>query len=103
LTISTIEPSPVDFSNQVRKVGIVNNSKSSFVKGYSTRLEQLLVMEEKWLAEKGTEAALTGLFDELAQDELSVTKTMSTPYFHWPFMIRIHNFHLRKLKWISMV
>jgi len=69
LTISTIEPSPVDFSNQVRKVGIVNNSKSSFVKGYSTRLEQLLVMEEKWLAEKGTEAALTGLFDELAQDE----------------------------------
>ena len=26
-------------------------------------------MEEKWLAEKGTEAALTGLFDELVQDE----------------------------------
>lgn len=69
LTISTIEPSPVDFSSQIRKIGIVNSSKSSFVKSYSTRLEQLIVMEEKWLAEKGTEAALTGLFDELAQDE----------------------------------
>jgi len=46
----------------------VNNSQSSFVKSYSTRLEQLIVMEERWLAEKGTEAALTGLFDELAQD-----------------------------------
>lgn len=69
LTISTIEPSPVDFSNQIRKIGIVNNSQSSFVKSYATRLEQLIVMEERWLAEKGTEAALTGLFDELAQDD----------------------------------
>lgn len=69
LTISTIEPSPVDFSNQIRKIGIVNSSKSSSVKSYSTRLEQLIVIEERWLAEKGTEAALTGLFDELAQDE----------------------------------
>lgn len=69
LTISTIEPSPVDFSNQIRKIGIVNSSNSSFVKSYSTRLEQLIVMEERWLADKGTEAALTGLFDELAQDE----------------------------------
>ncbi|TMM57243.1 hypothetical protein FEE95_12195 [Maribacter algarum] len=69
LTISTIEPSPVDFSSQIRKIGIVNSSQSSFVKSYSTRLEQLIVMEERWLAEKGTEAALTGLFDELAQDK----------------------------------
>ena len=69
LTIKTIEPSPVDFSSKIRKIGIVNNSKSSFVKSYSTRLEQLIVMEERWLAEKGTEAALTGLFDELAQDQ----------------------------------
>ncbi len=69
LTISTIEPSPVDFSNQIRKIGIVNSSKSSFVKSYSTRLEQLIVMEEKWLAEKGTEATLAGLVEELAQDD----------------------------------
>jgi hypothetical protein len=47
----------------------VNNSKSSLVKSYSTRLEQLIFIEELWLAEKGTEAALTGLFDELAQDQ----------------------------------
>jgi len=69
LTITTIEPSPVDFTKQIRKIGIVNSSKSSFVKSYSTRIEQLIVMEERWLAENGTEAALKGLFDELAQDE----------------------------------
>ena len=69
LTISTIEPSPVDFSNQIRKIGIINNSKFSATETYSTRLEQLIVMEERWLSEKGAEAALTGLFDELAQDE----------------------------------
>jgi hypothetical protein len=69
LTIKTIEPSPVDFSSQITRIGIVNNSKSSFVKSYSTKLEQLIVMEEKWLSDKGTEAALTGLFDELAQDK----------------------------------
>lgn len=69
MTISTIEPSPVDFSRQIRKIGIVNNSHSSFVKSYATRLEQLIVLEERWLAEKGTEAALTGLFDELANDK----------------------------------
>ena len=69
LTISTIEPSPVDFSYQIKKIGIVNSSKMSLLKGYNTRLEQLIYMEEKWLSEKGTEAALTGLFDELVEDE----------------------------------
>jgi hypothetical protein len=69
ITVSTVEPSPVDFSRQIKKIGIVNSSKSSFVKSYSTRLEQLIVLEERWLAEKGTEAALTGLFDKLAKDK----------------------------------
>lgn len=64
-----MEPSPVDFSSQIKKIGILNSSKSSFVKSYSTRLEQLIVLEERWLAEKGTEAALTGLFDALVQDQ----------------------------------
>lgn len=69
IIVKTIEPSPVDFSAQISKIGIVNTSKSSFVKSYSNKLEQLIVIEENWLADKGTEAALTGLFDELAQDE----------------------------------
>jgi hypothetical protein len=68
LTVSFTAPSPVDFSNQIKKIGIVNSSTSSATNGYSNRLEQLIAMEEAWLAEKGTEAALTGLFDELAQD-----------------------------------
>ncbi len=68
LTVSFTARLPVDFSNQIKKIGIVNSSTSSAANGYSNRLEQLIVMEEHWLAEKGTEAALTGLFNELAQD-----------------------------------
>ena len=69
ITINTIEPSPVDFSNQVKKIGIVNTSTSKLTKNYTTRLEQLIVLEERWLAEKGTDAALTGLFDELLREK----------------------------------
>ncbi len=68
LTVSFTEPSPVDLSQQIKKIGIVNSSTSLSEKSYSNRVEQLIVLEERWLAEKGTEAALTGLFDELAQD-----------------------------------
>lgn len=68
LKISFTEPSPVDLSNHIRKIGIVNSSKANGEKSYANGLEQLIVMEERWLAEKGTEAALTGLFDELAED-----------------------------------
>lgn len=69
LTIKTIEPSPVNFSTQIKKIGILNNSPSSFTTTYVTRLEQLIAMEERWLAENGAEATLTGLFDELVQDQ----------------------------------
>jgi len=69
LTLKTVEPSPVDFSNQVRKIGIVNTSKINALGEYTTPLEQLLVFEQRWLAENGTEAALTGLLEELAQDQ----------------------------------
>lgn len=68
LKITFTEPSPVDLSNQIKKIGIVNSSGAKSEKSYSNGLEQLIAMEERWLAEKGTEAALTGLFDELAQD-----------------------------------
>ena len=68
LKITFTEPSPVDLSNQIKKIGIVNSSLAKSEKSYSNGLEQLIVLEERWLAEKGTEAALTGLFDELAQD-----------------------------------
>ncbi|MFD0797589.1 DUF6340 family protein [Maribacter chungangensis] len=68
LKVSFIEPSPVELSNQIQKIGIINSSKALGEKTYANGLEQLIVLEERWLAEKGTEAALTGLFDELAQD-----------------------------------
>lgn len=68
LKITFTEPSPVDLSKQIKKIGIVNSSRARSEKSYTNGLEQLIVMEERWLAEKGTEAALTGLFDELAQD-----------------------------------
>ena len=69
LTIQTINPSPVDFPSQIKRIGIVNAAKSTDTKSYSTRLEQMIVLEERWLAKEGTAAVLAGLFDELVQDQ----------------------------------
>lgn len=68
LQIRFTEPSPVDLSNHIKKIGVINSSTSLGDKSYTNGVEQLIVLEERWLAEKGTEAALTGLFDELAED-----------------------------------
>lgn len=62
-------PSPVDFSSQIKRIGIVNATKLTKTRGYSTRIEQMIVLEERWLADKGTDAVLTGLLDELSQDQ----------------------------------
>ncbi len=73
ISIATIAPSPVDFSSQIKKIGIINASQRGEMDIFSNRLEQLIAMEEKWLEEKGTDAALTGLFNELVQDKRFVS------------------------------
>lgn len=69
LTISSLEPSPVDFSDSIRRIGIVNSSKVSVSKPFATPLEQIIAMDERYLTMKGTEASLAGLFKELVQNQ----------------------------------
>lgn len=69
LGINTIEPAPVDLSRNIKRIGIINSSIPSERAEYKDRLNQILSSEDKELARQGTDAAINGLFDELAQDK----------------------------------
>ncbi|MFH6603938.1 DUF6340 family protein [Maribacter algicola] len=68
--LQTTAPSPVMLSGQIKKIGIVNSSEvSTGVEGETKGMGNLLVAQEKWLTEKGKDAAIEGLFDELLKDK----------------------------------
>lgn len=69
LVINTMEPSPVTISNTITKIGIIDRSEKADVTLGSQKIDRILAAEEKWINEKGTDAAITGLFDELLKDE----------------------------------
>jgi len=68
LSINTIEPASVDLSNSIKRIGIINSSIASERAEYKDRLDQILSSEDKELARQGTDAAINGLFQELAKD-----------------------------------
>ena len=67
--VRVMEPPPVRLANNIEKIGIVNSSVPSEVIKIQTRIDQLVDAENQWLSEKGTEAAIAGLFDELVKDD----------------------------------
>ncbi|NHF60029.1 hypothetical protein FK220_011795 [Flavobacteriaceae bacterium TP-CH-4] len=69
ISIHTMEPSPVAFSDDIKKIGIIDTSVPTEGTAVRTRLDQIIASEERWLTEKGTDAAITGLFDELLKDK----------------------------------
>ncbi len=68
VVLETLEPSPVALPNVIKKIGIVDGSTASRDYKIENRVDQYLAAESRWLSEKGTDAALTGLFDELLKD-----------------------------------
>ncbi len=69
LVLNTMEPSPVAISDNIKKIGIID--RTAYVdsaKGIN-KIDYILAAEEKWLTENGTNAAITGLFDELLKDK----------------------------------
>lgn len=68
LVLTTMEPSPVVISNSIKKIGIIDRSAHSAAAKGTNKIDQILAAEEKWLTENGTDAAITGLFDELLKD-----------------------------------
>ena len=68
LVLNTMEPSPVVISNTIKKIGIIDRSAYVIGTQGGDKIDQILAAEEKWLTENGTDAAITGLFDELLKD-----------------------------------
>ncbi|MGI9552117.1 MAG: DUF6340 family protein [Aurantibacter sp.] len=68
VVLQTMEPSPVALPNAIKKIGIIDRSAPSEALTIENRVDQYLAAENRWLSEKGTNAAMTGLFDELLKD-----------------------------------
>lgn len=68
VVLQTMEPSPVAIPNAITKIGIINRSVPPENSKIENRVDQYLAAENRWFSENGTDAALTGLFDELLKD-----------------------------------
>jgi len=68
IVLQTMEPSPVALPNVIKKIGIIDRSAPSEEVIIENRVDQYLAAENRWLSEKGTNAAMNGLFDELLKD-----------------------------------
>ncbi len=68
LSINTVEPAPVDLAHNIKRIGIINSSIAAERAEYKDRLDQILSSEDEVLAKQGVDAAINGLFQELAQD-----------------------------------
>ena len=70
IVLHTTEPSPVLLSDQIKRIGIVNKSEASNeMEGHTAGMNGLVVAQEQWITERGKDAAIAGLFDELLKDE----------------------------------
>lgn len=69
VAIRTIEPAPVTLSQQIKRIGIIDRSEPKVQAENHDRIEQLIAAENRWLSEKGTDAALSGLLQELQKDD----------------------------------
>ncbi|WP_273566939.1 DUF6340 family protein [Maribacter halichondriae] len=69
IVLHTTEPSPVELSNQIKRIGVIANAESTTdMEGETNGMNRLVLAQEKWLTKKGKDAAINGLFDELLKD-----------------------------------
>lgn len=70
IAINIVEPSPVTFSEGIKKIGIVNASAGTEGEDNAAKnKEDIASMDERWITSNGKEAAIHGLFDELLKDK----------------------------------
>ncbi len=67
--IRSMEPSPVSIPSNIKRIGIINSNVPSEAVKIQGRLDLAVAEEDLWLTKKGTEAAISGLFDELEKDK----------------------------------
>ncbi len=65
MTLSVVDPAPVDIANNVKTVGIVNRSLPSDKNKMLDKIDQVLTIEGKNLDKEGAEEAVNGLKTEL--------------------------------------
>ena len=68
LVLYTLEPSPVSISTTIKKIGIIDRTGQVSTIDGPMKIDRILAAEERWLDENATDAAITGLFDELLKD-----------------------------------
>lgn len=73
VVLQTMEPSPVALPSAIKRIGIIDRSAPQEDFEIASRVDQYLAAENQWLSENGTDAAITGLFDELLKDKRFVS------------------------------
>lgn len=68
VTIRTMEPAPVTLSKQIKRIGIIDRSTPMVHDENRDRIARIVSRENRWMAEKGVDAALSGLLQELQKD-----------------------------------
>lgn len=64
------EPSPVNITNEIKTIGIIDATKPSLQRNKKKKgIAKIVVQDEKWLGINGTEASMEGLFDALLEDQ----------------------------------
>ena len=69
VVIKTMEPSQVNLANEIKNVGVINNSQSTNTISNGWSIDQQVDRQDNWLSQKGAKAALEGLAQELKKDE----------------------------------
>ena len=64
-----MEPAPVTLSRQIKRIGIIDRSSPIVHADNSDKITRIVYKQNYWLAEKGVDAALSGLLQELQKDK----------------------------------
>ena len=68
IAINVVEPAPVSLDGTIRRIGVVNMHFSGNTQQSKTGMDLLVARDDDFLKEKGTDAAIDGLFKNLNQD-----------------------------------
>lgn len=69
LTMNAVEPARISIPSEVTKIGIINRSLPSEANRTIDQVDKILSLEGRNLDKEGAESAVTGLNDELSQNE----------------------------------
>ncbi|MBT8204951.1 MAG: hypothetical protein KJO20_06210 [Eudoraea sp.] len=68
IAIAVVEPAPVSLDRTIKRIGVVNMHLTDNTQKSKTGMDLLISRDDDFLKEKGTDAAIEGLFKNLNQD-----------------------------------